>query len=54
MIRNIILIFKEISKYRNYIIIKIIIFICSSGKNKSILEQISEESDYKIVIFKIN
>ena len=56
MIINFILIFwkKYQERYRNYIIIKITIFICSSRKNKSTLEQMSEKSDYKIVIFKIN
>jgi hypothetical protein len=47
---------EKVSRYRNYIIIKITIFICSAliEKNKSTLEQMSEKSDYKIVIFKIN
>jgi hypothetical protein len=58
MIINFILIFwkKYQERYRNYIIIKITIFICSAliEKNKSTLEQMSEKSDYKIVIFKIN
>lgn len=58
MIINFILIFwkKYQERYRNYIIIKITIFICSAliEKNKSPLEQMSEKSDYKTVIFKIN
>lgn len=58
MIINFILIFwkKYQERYRNYIIIKITIFICFAliEKNKSPLEQMSEKSDYKIVIFKIN
>jgi hypothetical protein len=53
---NFILIFwkKYQERYKNYIIIKIIILSVLIKKNKSTLEQMSEKSDYKIVIFKIN
>ncbi len=41
-------------RYRNYIIIKITYLYALIEKKKSTLEQMSEKSDYKIVIFKIN
>jgi len=56
MIINFILIFwkKYQERYRNYIIIKIQYLSALIEKNRSTLEQMSEKSDYKIVIFKIN